>query len=56
MMTGWQQVSGKWYYLKDSGAMSTGWFRDKQAEAKLPRNQKKELWYWFDNSGAMVIT
>ena len=42
MLTGWQQVGGKWYYLTDSGAMATGWL------------QKDGKWYYLDPAtGAM---
>ena len=34
--------------------MATGWFEDKEAENKLPANQRKALWYWFDNNGQMA--
>ena len=43
--TGWiKDTDGKWYYLKDNGAMKQGWILDKS-------NNK---WYYLDNvSGAM---
>ena len=49
----WQNINGTWYYFRN-GAMVTGWFEDREAENMLPRNQRKELWYWFDNQGAMA--
>ena len=42
MQTGWQQISGKWYYFNSSGVMQTGW---------LHYNSK---WYYFDSDGAML--
>jgi lysozyme len=29
LLTGWQQVEGKWYYLNPNGTMLTGWLQDK---------------------------
>ncbi len=39
--TGWQKISGKWYYFQGSGAMAKGW-------QKIGRS-----WYYFASSGAM---
>ena len=41
MLTGWQSVGGKWYYLNGSGAMETGWY-------KVGSN-----WYYSNPSGVM---
>lgn len=42
MLTGWQKVNGKWYYLDpDTGAMKTGWIF------------VNGVWYYLDDSGAM---
>ena len=54
MVTGWKYAGSKWYYFRNSGAMVTGWFEDKEAENKLPVNQRKPLWYWFDDNGQMA--
>lgn len=27
MMTGWQQINGKWYYLNSDGDMAIGWIQ-----------------------------
>ena len=43
MVTGWQYVSGKWYYLAESGAMCIGW------------EFIGGKWYHFSESGAMCI-
>lgn len=56
LASGWQQISGQWYYFTKSGAMASGeWIEDKEAEAKLPAGQKRELWYWFDDNGKMAV-
>ncbi len=56
LASGWQQISGQWYYFKKSGTMASGeWIEDKDAEAKLPTGQKRELWYWFDDNGKMAV-
>ena len=34
--------------------MATGWFEDKEAENNLPADQKRTIWYWFDNNGQMA--
>ena len=42
MTTGWQKISGKWYYMNGSGAILTGW------------NQIGGKWYYMYSSGAMA--
>lgn len=42
MVTGWNKVSGVWYYHTSSGAMVAGW------------NRIGSTWYYHTNSGAMV--
>jgi glucan-binding YG repeat protein len=42
MLTGWQQVDGKWYYLNPTGAMATGWIN---LEGK---------WYYLYGDGSMA--
>ena len=43
MQTGWVQspASGKWYYMNESGAMTTGW------------QNVGGTWYYMDSTGAM---
>ena len=41
MLTGWQQINGRWYYFDGSGAMLTGW------------HYFNGRWYCFDGNGAM---
>ena len=42
MLTGWQKVNGKWYYLDpDTGVMRTGWIF------------VNGIWYYLEDSGAM---
>ncbi|OFP42326.1 choline-binding protein, partial [Streptococcus sp. HMSC067H01] len=36
MQTGWKQIGNKWYYLRSSGAMATGWY------------QEDSTWYYLD--------
>jgi GH25 family lysozyme M1 (1,4-beta-N-acetylmuramidase) len=42
MKTGWQLISGKWYYFNEEGAMQTCW---KKINGE---------WYYFDSNGAMM--
>jgi glucan-binding YG repeat protein len=47
MLTGWQQVGGRWYYLSEThgdppyGSMRTGWV------------QVGGKWYWLNEDGSM---
>lgn len=41
LLTGWQQVNNKWYYLNTNGTMAIGWLKD------------KDKWYYLDSTGAM---
>ena len=42
MLTGWQYVKNKWYYMDKNGIMLTGWLKD---DGK---------WYLLGNDGAML--
>ncbi|WP_294405189.1 hypothetical protein [uncultured Clostridium sp.] len=42
MATGWQIVSGKWYYLKENGQMTTGW------------QDVNGSWYYMNSDGSMA--
>lgn len=44
MLTGWQEVKGKWYYLDDNGVMHTGWLFDKGYNG----------WFLLSNNGDML--
>ena len=43
MVTGWQQIGGKWYYFNANGVMVTGWL---QAEPGK--------WYYLYEDGSMA--
>ena len=43
MVSGWQEIDGAWYYFEDSGALKTGWLKDKDG-----------TWYWFNPDGVMA--
>ncbi|MZL08174.1 hypothetical protein [Clostridium beijerinckii] len=42
MQTGWAQLGGTWYYLKNNGYMSTGWVKD------------GSNWYYCNSDGSMA--
>ena len=47
MLTGWQEIAGKWYYFNETGVMLLGW-------QQLSWNGVTS-WYYFDpNDGSMV--
>ncbi|CAI3193056.1 glycoside hydrolase family 19 protein [Clostridium neonatale] len=43
LLTGWQQVNNKWYYLYPNGAMATGWI------------QIYNKWFYLNKDGVMQI-
>jgi GH25 family lysozyme M1 (1,4-beta-N-acetylmuramidase) len=61
MVTGWKQVSGKWYYFDGSGVMQTGWTKVGSTWYYFYSNgsmvtgwcEYNSKWYYFGNSGAM---
>ena len=42
MATGWHQLGGSWYYLRENGTMATGW------------QELDDGWYYFADNGAML--
>ena len=42
MLTGWQKIGGRWYYMNGSGYMLTGW------------QKIGGTWYYMDGSGHML--
>lgn len=42
MQTGWQKISGQWYYFNTSGAMQTGWYKE------------GSVYYYLKSDGAMA--
>ena len=42
MLTGWQKISGKWYYMNENGAMQTGW------------QKIGGKWYYMNGSGVWI--
>ena len=52
MATGWQEAGGRMYYFKQDGTMAANeWIEDKDGEAALPADEKRPLYYWFDENG-----
>ena len=63
MQTGWQYLGNKWYYLRSSGAMATGWYLDgstwyyldaQNGDMKTGWIYVGNTWYYLRSSGAMV--
>ena len=63
MQTGWQHLGNKWYYLRSSGAMATGWYQEGSTWYYLdePNGDMKtgwqylgNKWYYLRSSGAMA--
>ena len=63
MQTGWKQLGNKWYYLRSSGAMATGWYQEGSSWYYLdePNGDMKtgwqylgNKWYYLRSSGAMA--
>ena len=44
MVTGWKNIGGVWYFFQESGAMKTGWLKD------------KEKWYYLDPVSGYMVT
>ena len=63
MQTGWQYLGNKWYYLRSSGAMATGWYQEGSTwyyldqlngDMKTGWQYLGNKWYYLRSSGAMV--
>ena len=63
MQTGWQYLGNKWYYLRSSGAMATGWYQDgstwyyldaENGDMKTGWQNLGNKWYYLRSSGAMA--
>ena len=63
MQTGWQYLGNKWYYLRSSGAMATGWYQDgstwyyldaENGDMKTSWQNLGNKWYYLRSSGAMA--
>jgi len=63
MQTGWQYLGNKWYYLRSSGAMATGWYQEgltwyyldqSNGDMKTGWQYLGNKWYYLRSSGAMA--
>ncbi|MCY7101144.1 choline-binding protein CbpF [Streptococcus oralis] len=63
MQTGWKQLGNKWYYLRSSGTMATGWYQEGSTWYYLdePNGDMKtgwqylgNKWYYLRSSGSMA--
>ena len=63
MQTGWQYLGNKWYYLRSSGAMATGWYQEgstwyyldaQNGDMKTGWQNLGNKWYYLRSSGAMA--
>ena len=63
MQTGWQYLGNKWYYLRSSGAMATGWYQEgstwyyldaENGDMKTGWQYLGNKWYYLRSSGAMA--
>ena len=63
MQTGWKQLGNKWYYLRSSGAMATGWYQEgstwyyldeSNGDMKIGWQNLGNKWYYLRSSGAMA--
>ena len=64
MQTGWQYLGNKWYYLRSSGAMATGWYQEGSTwyylnagngDMKTGWFQVNGKWYYAYSSGALAV-
>lgn len=65
MQTSWQYLGNKWYYLRSSGAMATGWYQDgstwyyldaQNGDMKTGWIYIDNTWYYLRSSGAMITS
>ncbi|VLS80463.1 choline binding protein F [Streptococcus pneumoniae] len=63
MQTGLQHLGNKWYYLRSSGAMATGWYQDgstwyyldaENGDMRTGWQYLGNKWYYLRSSGAMA--
>ena len=63
MQTGWQYLGNKWYYLRSSGAMATGWYQEgstwyyldaQNGDMKTGWQNLGNKWYYLRSSGTMA--
>ena len=63
MQTGWQYLGNKWYYLRSSGAMATGWYQEgstwyyldaENGDMKTGWQYFGNKWYYLRSSGSMA--
>ena len=63
MQTGWQYLGNKWYHLRSSGAMATGWYQEgstwyyldaENGDMKTGWQNLGNKWYYLRSSGAMA--
>ena len=63
MQTGWQYLGNKWYYLRSSGAMATGWYQEgstwyyldaENGDMQTGWQYLGNKWYYLRSSGAMA--
>ena len=63
MQTGWKYLGNKWYYLRSSGAMATGWYQEgstwyyldaQNGDMKTGWQYLGNKWYYLRSSGSMA--
>ena len=64
MQTGWKYLGNKWYYLRSSGSMATGWYQEgstwyylhtSNGDMKTGWFQVNGKWYYAYSSGALAV-
>lgn len=61
MLTGWQNIGRKWYYLNSGGDMATGWkklgdewyYLNSGGDMATGWKKLGNIWYYLDASGTM---